>query len=172
MHRIRDVPYEGYGDQDILSSHNKFLGNCFVISNGNVPHEPLKHIYGFSDKLGCSGKHCLPWNPTKRKSKYGIILKHRLNWIFRVYLYHRTTRFIPKPINVFYGSIGNITRWNYEAVAQNFVMGRWNIFVTTALIRNVSYFVCKVCKSEHIINAPQKKELLRYLLDFNCQQNS
>ena len=52
------------------SSHSEILDYCFVISFGNVPYEPLKHIYGFSYKLGCSGKHCLPWNPTKEVQKW------------------------------------------------------------------------------------------------------
>ena len=82
------------------------------------------------------------------------------------------TWFIPEPINVFEGFVGNITSWNYEAVAQNFVLRRWTIFVTIALIRKISYFMCNVQKSEHIFNMPQNKEFLIYLHDLNCQQNS
>ena len=42
---LRD--YESYGDKDMPSSQSKILDNCFVISSGNVPYEPLKHFYGF-----------------------------------------------------------------------------------------------------------------------------
>ena len=55
-----------------LSSHSKILDCCFLISNGNVPYKPLKHTYGFSDKLGCFGKHYLPWNPTKRSPNMAL----------------------------------------------------------------------------------------------------
>ena len=54
------------------SPHSKILDYCFIISNGNVPYEPLKYIHGFSDKLGCSGKHYLPWNPTKRSPNMAL----------------------------------------------------------------------------------------------------
>ena len=59
-HKIWDVPYETYGDKDVSSSQNKILGNCFVISTGNVSQDPLKHIYVFRYKLGCPVAHRLP----------------------------------------------------------------------------------------------------------------
>ena len=60
-------------EKDIPSLQDNILDNCFAILTGNVSYEPLKLIYGFRDKLcKSSGKHCLPWNPTKRSPNMAL----------------------------------------------------------------------------------------------------